>query len=61
PSAMIGASNRFEVAIATSALIFGLSSGAALATVVRVLIEVPVMPILVKICLSTRGWFPRKA
>ena len=57
PSAMIGASNHFEVAIATSTLLFGLSSGAALATVVGVLIEVPVMLILVKICLKTRGWF----
>ena len=58
PSAMIGASNHFEVAIATSTLLFGLSSGAALATVVGVLIEVPVMLMLVKICLKTTGWFP---
>jgi ACR3 family arsenite transporter len=43
PSAMIGASNHFEVAIATSTMLFGLSSGAALATVVGVLIEVPVL------------------
>jgi len=57
PSAMIGASNHFEVAIATSTLIFGLSSGAALATVVGVLIEVPVMLMLVKICLKTSRWF----
>jgi len=57
PSAMIGASNHFEVAIATAALIFGLSSGAALATVVGVLIEVPVMLMLVRICLRTQGWF----
>jgi ACR3 family arsenite transporter len=57
PSAMIGASNHFEVAIATSTLLFGLSSGAALATVVGVLIEVPVMLMLVKICLKTRSWF----
>ena len=57
PSAMIGASNHFEVAIATAALIFGLSSGAALATVVGVLIEVPVMLMLVRICLLTKGWF----
>ena len=57
PSAMIGASNHFEVAIATAALIFGLSSGAALATVVGVLIEVPVMLMLVRICLRTKGWF----
>jgi len=57
PSAMIGASNHFEVAIATATMLFGLSSGAALATVVGVLIEVPVMLMLVKICLRTRNWF----
>jgi len=57
PSAMIGASNHFEVAIATSTMLFGLSSGAALATVVGVLIEVPVMLMLVKICLRTEHWF----
>lgn len=57
PSAMIGASNHFEVAIATAVMLFGLSSGAALATVVGVLIEVPVMLLLVKICLKTRAWF----
>ena len=57
PSAMIGASNHFEVAIATATMLFGLSSGAALATVVGVLIEVPVMLMLVRICLRTRGWF----
>jgi len=59
PAAMIGASNHFEVAIATSTMLFGLSSGAALATVVGVLIEVPVMLMLVKICLKTQGWFLR--
>ncbi len=59
PSAMIGASNHFEVAIATSTILFGLSSGAALATVVGVLIEVPVMLMLVKICLRTKGWFAK--
>ena len=57
PAAMIGASNHFEVAIATATMLFGLSSGAALATVVGVLIEVPVMLTLVRICLKTRGWF----
>lgn len=57
PSAMIGASNHFEVAIATATMLFGLSSGAALATVVGVLIEVPVMLMLVRFCLRTRGWF----
>jgi len=50
PSAMIGASNHFEVAIATATMLFGLSSGAALATVVGVLIEVPAMLMLVSIC-----------
>ena len=57
PSAMVGASNHFEVAIATATMLFGLSSGAALATVVGVLIEVPVMLMLVKICLRTQRWF----
>jgi len=58
PSAMIGASNHFEVAIATAVMLFGLKSGAALATVVGVLIEVPVMLMLVGICKRTRHWFP---
>ena len=58
PAAMIGASNHFEVAIATSTMLFGLSSGASLATVVGVLIEVPLMLLLVRICLKTRNWFP---
>lgn len=58
PTAMIGASNHFEVAIATAAILFGLSSGAALATVVGVLIEVPVMLMLVRICQKTQRWFP---
>ncbi|MFO7871448.1 MAG: ACR3 family arsenite efflux transporter [Kiritimatiellia bacterium] len=57
PAAMIGASNHFEVAIATATMLFGLSSGAALATVVGVLIEVPVMLWLVRICRSTKHWF----
>ena len=57
PTAMIGASNHFEVAIATAAMLYGLSSGAALATVVGVLIEVPLMLMLVRFCLATRGWF----
>ncbi len=61
PSAMIGASNHFEVAIATSTMLFGLSSGAALATVVGVLIEVPLMLLLVKFCLRTEGWFANTA
>jgi len=58
PTALIGASNHFEVAIATAVMLFGLSSGAALATVVGVLIEVPVMLLLVKVCLRTEHWFP---
>ena len=57
PAAMIGASNHFEVAIATAVMLFGLSSGAALATVVGVLIEVPVMLMLVGICKRTAKWF----
>ncbi len=57
PTAMIGASNHFEVAIATAVMLFGLSSGAALATVVGVLIEVPLMLMLVKFCLRTQNWF----
>ncbi|MDJ0700164.1 MAG: ACR3 family arsenite efflux transporter [Woeseiaceae bacterium] len=57
PTAMIGASNHFEVAIATAAMLYGLSSGAALATVVGVLIEVPLMLMLVRFCLRTQNWF----
>ncbi len=57
PTAMIGASNHFEVAIATAAMLYGLSSGAALATVVGVLIEVPLMLMLVRFCLATQSWF----
>ncbi len=58
PASMIGASNHFEVAIATAVTIFGITSGAALSTVVGVLIEVPVMLLLVRISLRTRNWFP---
>ena len=61
PSAMIGASNHFEVAIATATMLFGLSSGASLATVVGVLIEVPVMLLLVRISLRTQKWFVPEA
>lgn len=57
PSALIGASNHFEVAIATATMLFGLSSGAALATVVGVLIEVPLMLGLVSFCKHTCHWF----
>jgi ACR3 family arsenite transporter len=60
PAALIGASNHFEVAIATAVMLFGLNSGAALATVVGVLIEVPVMLMLVKFCKRTAFWFPRE-
>lgn len=60
PTAMIGASNHFEVAIATATMLYGLSSGAALATVVGVLIEVPLMLMLVKFCLRTQSWFPHE-
>ncbi|NJL79323.1 MAG: ACR3 family arsenite efflux transporter [Richelia sp. SM2_1_7] len=60
PAALIGASNHFEVAIATSVMLFGLNSGAALATVVGVLIEVPVMLMLVEFCKRTAAWFPRE-
>ena len=59
PAALIGASNHFEVAIATAVVLFGLNSGAALATVVGVLIEVPVMLMLVEVCKRTANWFPR--
>ncbi|MTF39666.1 ACR3 family arsenite efflux transporter [Cyanobacterium aponinum] len=59
PTALIGASNHFEVAIATAVMLFGLNSGAALATVVGVLIEVPVMLFLVEICKKTASWFKR--
>jgi len=59
PSALIGASNHFEVAIATAVMLFGLSSGAALATVVGVLIEVPLMLVLVSFCKHTTGWFSK--
>jgi ACR3 family arsenite transporter len=61
PAAMIGASNHFEVAIATAVMLFGLSSGAALATVVGVLIEVPLMLALVRFCNRTSGWFVQQA
>lgn len=57
PSALIGASNFFELAVATAISLFGFQSGAALATVVGVLIEVPVMLSVVKIVNSTKGWY----
>lgn len=60
PSALIGASNFFELAVATAVSLFGLNSGAALATVVGVLIEVPVMLTVVKIVNSSKGWYERR-
>ena len=57
PSALIGASNFFELAVATAIVLFGFQSGAALATVVGVLIEVPVMLAAVKVVNKTRGWY----
>lgn len=57
PSALIGASNFFELAVATAIVLFGFESGAALATVVGVLIEVPVMLSVVKIVTRTKGWY----
>jgi ACR3 family arsenite transporter len=61
PSALIGASNFFELAVAAAISLFGFNSGAALATVVGVLIEVPVMLSVVKIVNSTRGWYETDA
>ena len=61
PGAMIGASNFFELSVAVAVSLFGLQSGAALATVVGVLVEVPVMLSLVKIAVMTRSAFPEKA
>ncbi len=59
PSALIGASNFFELAVATAIALFGFQSGAALATVVGVLVEVPVMLSVVQIVRRTRGWYER--
>ncbi len=61
PSALIGASNFFELAVAAAISLFGFKSGAALATVVGVLIEVPVMLSVVKIVNSSKGWYDRGA
>jgi ACR3 family arsenite transporter len=57
PGALIGASNFFELAVATAIALFGAESGAALATVVGVLVEVPVMLSVCRVCHSTRQWF----
>jgi ACR3 family arsenite transporter len=61
PGALIGASNFFELAVATSIALYGPGSGAALATVVGVLVEVPVMLSVCNICNRTRDWFPTEA
>ena len=61
PSALIGASNFFELAVAAAISLFGFQSGAALATVVGVLIEVPVMLLVVRVVNRTRGWYTRQA
>jgi ACR3 family arsenite transporter len=61
PSALIGASNFFELAVAAAISLFGFDSGAALATVVGVLIEVPVMLLVVRVVNATKGWYERTA
>jgi ACR3 family arsenite transporter len=57
PSALIGASNFFELAVAAAISLFGFHSGAALATVVGVLIEVPLMLVVVRIVNASKGWY----
>jgi ACR3 family arsenite transporter len=61
PSALIGASNFFELAVATAIALFGFQSGAALSTVVGVLVEVPVMLSVVHLVRRSRGWYERVA
>jgi len=61
PSALIGASNFFELAVAAAISLFGFNSGAALATVVGVLIEVPVMLLVVRVVNTSKGWYERTA
>ncbi|MEI8033446.1 MAG: ACR3 family arsenite efflux transporter [Chlorobiaceae bacterium] len=61
PSALIGASNFFELAVAAAISLFGFNSGAALATVVGVLIEVPVMLLVVRIVNNSKGWYEKRA
>lgn len=61
PGALIGASNFFELAVATAIALFGPESGAALVTVVGVLVEVPVMLSVCAVCNRTRDWFPAEA
>lgn len=60
PGALIGASNFFELPVAVAITLFGANSGAALATVVGVLVEVPVMLSVCNVCNRTRLWFPGK-
>ena len=61
PGALIGASNFFELAVAVAITLFGPTSPAALATVVGVLVEVPVMLSVCKVCTNTRSWYARRA
>jgi len=61
PGALIGASNFFELAVATAIALYGADSGAALATVVGVLVEVPVMLSVCRVCVATRSWFDAAA
>ena len=60
PSALIGASNFFELAVAAAISLFGFQSGAALATVVGVLIEVPLMLVVVRVVNQTKPWYERR-
>ena len=60
PGALIGASNFFELAVATAIALFGPESGAALGTVVGVLVEVPVMLLICRLCNRTRHWFSQE-
>jgi ACR3 family arsenite transporter len=60
PGSLIGASNFFELAVAVAITLFGPTSPAALATVVGVLVEVPVMLSVCRICLGTRGWYRQR-
>ena len=61
PSALIGASNFFELAVAAAISLFGFNSGAALATVVGVLVEVPAMLLVVRVVNRSKGWYERTA
>jgi ACR3 family arsenite transporter len=61
PGALIGASNFFELAVAVAITLFGPASGAALATIVGVLVEVPVMLSVCRICVRSRDWYNRPA